>query len=838
MVFGDAEAADVDGARGGASRLMFEQGRIRYNIASTGGGEMILEQLQLGGGAGGRLIRDLIGEGASFQIGNATWDVWARLGGQIDETPPPQEGTGITPHEEGGNEVLGLWRPVPETPWVVWVDFPAAVVFAPLGPFLGGVGASVLLLLVLGGGAAWLLGRQVARPLEELTHAAEAIQRGDYSRTIATRRSDEIGSLANAFQAMGRALHEREERFRQVTEAINEVFFLVSVELDQTLYVSPSYEDIWGEPQENLHRSPKAFLDAVLPEDRSGLLRAFGRAREEETEQRHEFRIRRPDGGVRWIVMHARGVRDRSGETYRIAGVARDVTNRKDVEKALEASQERLRTVFESVNLIVLVLGTDGSIEHANPFLLESTGFGRDELIGKSWFDFVRALDAEGVAERLREIIDRERHANEEYAILTKAGKERVISWHKTVLRDPEGQPTGILCVGEDVTDKAGLEEQLRRAQKMEAVGRLAGGIAHDFNNLLTAILGPAEMLLLDLEPGNPARQDLEEIKAAGERAATLTRQLLAFSRQQVLEPKNIDLNTLVGDLDRMLQRIIGEDIEFRTLLGGDLGTVRADPGQVEQVIMNLVINSRDAMPSGGMLTVETSNVELDAEYADLHFPVAAGHYVMLAVSDTGVGMDAETRTRIFEPFFTTKPKGRGTGLGLATAYGIVKQSGGYIWAYSEVGQGTTFKVYLPRVDEVPTAAAHSAGENGALSGHETILVVEDEKIVQGVTRRMLESRGYTVLAADGGPQALAIAEEQLGPIPLLITDVVMPEMSGHDLAIRLLEVRPETKVLYVSGYTDDMILHHGVLEPGVHFLQKPFTPNALARKVRMVLDG
>jgi PAS domain S-box-containing protein len=842
LLLGDAEPADADNMRSGVSRLISEEGRIRYYVASVvdrpEGMEVISERLQLGGGAGGRFIRDLIGQGASFQIGNATWDVWTGLGGQADESTPPQEGTGLSSHIEDGTEVLGLWRPVPETPWVVWVDLPAAVVFAPLNSFVGRVAAVVIVLLLLGGGAAWLLGRHVTRPLEELTTAAQAIQNGDFSNAIATDRSDEIGTLATAFEAMGRTLRERQERFRQVTEAINEVFFLLGADFDQMLYVSPGYKDIWGEPWEALFRSPKAFLEAALPEDRAALLQAFGRVRERETEERHEFRIRRPDGAVRWMVMHARGIRDQSGSTYRIAGVLRDVTNRKDVEKALEVSEQRLRTLLESVNLIVLVLAEDGSIEYANPFLLEVAGYAHDELIKKNWFhDFVRAGDTDSVVERFHEMTDRERHEKHQYVILTRDGGEKLISWHETVLRDGQGRATGTLCVGEDVTERAGLEEQLRRAQKMEAVGRLAGGIAHDFNNLLTAILGPAEMLLMEMDAADPARQDLEEIKAAGERAATLTRQLLAFSRQQVLEPKNLDLNTLVGDLDRMLQRIVGEDIEFRVLLANDLGTVRADPGQIEQVIMNLVINSRDAMPSGGTLTFETANVELDAEYADQHFPVTAGQYVMLAVSDTGVGMDAATRAKIFEPFFTTKPKGKGTGLGLATAYGIVKQSGGYIWAYSEVGQGTTFKVYLPRVDEVPAVAVSVAGENGTLSGTETILVVEDEKIVQGVTRRILEARGYQVLAADGGPQALTIAEEHPGPIPLLITDVVMPEMSGRDLASRLLEIRPATRVIYVSGYTDDMIVQHGVLEPGVQFLQKPFTPRALAKKVRTVLD-
>jgi two-component system, cell cycle sensor histidine kinase and response regulator CckA len=380
------------------------------------------------------------------------------------------------------------------------------------------------------------------------------------------------------------------------------------------------------------------------------------------------------------------------------------------------------------------------------------------------------------------------------------------------------------------------LEQQLLQSQKLEAVGRLAGGIAHDFNNVLTAILGSSELLLLDTPPGAPKREELEIIRDAATRARDLIRQLLAFSARQVLTPTVLDLNDLVNNVTKLLRRLIGEDVELGTALAPDLAAVRADPGQIEQVLVNLAVNARDAMPKGGRLTIETANTEV-ANAASQH-EVPPGRYVRLQVTDTGVGMDAETRGRLFEPFFTTKPRGKGTGLGLPMVYGIVRQSGGHVTVASAPGAGTTFEIYLPRVDE-PVEPTRTAGPVAAPArGHETVLLAEDEQLVRLLALKVLEQAGYRVLVAAGGAEALRIAERHDGPIHLLLTDMVMPEMSGRELMHQLTELRPGVRVLYMSGYSDEAIAGHGVLDPDTAFMQKPFTPAALTGKVREVLDS
>jgi hypothetical protein len=394
------------------------------------------------------------------------------------------------------------------------------------------------------------------------------------------------------------------------------------------------------------------------------------------------------------------------------------------------------------------------------------------------------------------------------------------------------------LVIAQDITKRKYLEEQLTQSQKMEAIGRLAGGMAHDFNNILMVIIGYSEFLLDRYRDElDPLHKELEQIRRAGERAAALTRQLLAFSRKQVLQPQVLDLNLVVADMVKMLQRLIGEDIDLNIALEPALGHVEADPNQIEQVILNLVVNARAAMPQGGKLTIETANVELDEMYAQWHPEARSGSYVMLAVSDTGYGMDAATKAHLFEPFFTTKAQGQGTGLGLATVYGIVKQSGGDIWVYSEPGKGATFKIYLPRIEESVGAPQSNPARAELPQGWETILLVEDEDGVRELIRTLLQSSGYTVLAAANGGEALLICEKYSGPIHLLITDVVMPHMSGHELGERLALLRPGLRTLYMSGYTDEVVVHYGMLGPSLFFLQKPFTQADLKHKVRKVLD-
>ena len=525
------------------------------------------------------------------------------------------------------------------------------------------------------------------------------------------------------------------------------------------------------------------------------------------------------------------------GRLTRLGPAVRGALERERMKRQLREREEYFKSLIEQAMDIIAVLDADGAVRYASPSVLPLLGYGAEELVGQHIFDLVHPDDvgpalrvfAEGVATgrggRLLEL--QVRHKDGTYRSLEAIGRY--------LLDDPVVR--GVVINARDVTERRSLERQLLQAQKMEAVGRLAGGIAHDFNNVLTAIFGYADLLTEEFPAGSPARQDLEEIRKAATRASALTRQLLAFSRQQVLAPVVLSVNDLVDDVGKMLRRLVGEDVELRLILARDAGNVRADSGQLQQVIMNLVVNARDAMPTGGKLVIETADAELTEQYAELHQAVIPGRYVMLAVSDTGVGMDAQTKARIFEPFFTTKEKGKGTGLGLSTVYGIVKQSGGYVWVYSEPGHGTTFKLYLPRVD-APAEPQAPPRETATLTGTETILLAEDDEILRPLTKGLLTKLGYTVLDAKSAEQALAVAGARQGPIHLLVADVVMPGASGRELARRLAQSRPETRVLYVSGYTDDAIVHHGMLEPGLKFLQKPFTPAALARKVREVLDA
>ncbi|HXO86376.1 MAG TPA: PAS domain S-box protein [Gemmatimonadales bacterium] len=600
-------------------------------------------------------------------------------------------------------------------------------------------------------------------------------------------------------------------------------------------YVNERFTQITGyAPAEAIGKTPRIFKSGLTPPE---YYRALWTTITGGNVWHAEIQNRRKSGEVYWDAVTVSPIRDQRGAIAYFLAVQEDITRRKDTESALRESDRRARTLFETVNLVVLGLDRGGMVEYVNPFFLQRFGYARDAVIGRNWFELVPASQRATMQDVFRDLIDENEHTHYENPVLTKDGQERLIAWNNTVLRDVEGQPIGTLSIGEDITERTQLELQLRQAQKMEAIGRLAGGVAHDFNNVLTAVFGYVDLLREEMPPGSSALQDLAEVRKAAERAADLTRQLLAFSRQQVLEPVVLPLNDHIEEFEKMLRRVIGEDVELRLALSKDIGNVRADPGQLQQVIMNLAVNARDAMPQGGKLLLETANVDLSEQYAELHQPVIPGRYVMLAVSDTGTGMPPDVKARIFEPFFTTKEKGKGTGLGLSTVYGIVKQSGGYVWVYTELGRGTTFKVYLPRVDAPPDRPAKPR-EAGTLTGSETILLAEDDAILRPLAKALLVKLGYTVLEAENADAALAAAQAHQGPIHLLVSDVVMPGPSGRELARRLAALRPETRVLFVSGYTDDAIVHHGMLEPGLNFLQKPFTPSVLARKVREVLDA
>ncbi|MGA8674049.1 MAG: PAS domain S-box protein, partial [Candidatus Acidiferrales bacterium] len=507
---------------------------------------------------------------------------------------------------------------------------------------------------------------------------------------------------------------------------------------------------------------------------------------------------------------------------------------RKRAEEKIRESEARLRVLVEQLPAVLWTVGTDLRFTSALGAGLARLGLKPNQIVGVSLMDYFETND-----QTFLPIAAHRRATKGEAVTFHVEWKGGSYTCHVEPLRTAEGELQGAICMALDITDRKQLEEQLRQAQKMEAVGRLAGGIAHDFNNLLMVIQGYADLMTERLAEGDPLRRNAEQIQTASQRATSLTRQLLAFSRKQMLAPKVLNVQSVVVDMEKILRRLIGEDIQLETSSVPDLGLIKADRSQIEQVIMNLAVNARDAMPEGGRLTIETANVELDKAAAHPPAVLSPGKYVMLAVTDNGCGMDAETQAHIFEPFFTTKEKGKGTGLGLATVYGIVKQSGGYVWVYTEPGRGTSFKVYLPRIEDEQTARGRD-GKSDAQElprGSETVLLVEDEKGVRELAREYLELTGYTVIAAEDGHTALELAAMHVGPIQLLMTDVVMPGISGRELAGRVKTIRPEIKVLFMSGYTDQAVVHHGILDTDAALLQKPFTMAALAAKLREILS-
>jgi two-component system cell cycle sensor histidine kinase/response regulator CckA len=631
-----------------------------------------------------------------------------------------------------------------------------------------------------------------------------------------------------------RKLEESEARFRQLAENIRDVFWLTDPSRNQMLYISPAYEEIWGQTRERLIASPMSWMEAVHPEDRGRVLEAA--QTQDLGGYSEEYRIVRPDGSIRWIWDRAFPVVGEDGKAARIAGVAEDITERKRIADELRESERRFRGMLANLELVSVMLDRDGRIRYCNDYLLRLTGWERDDIIGRNWFDTLAPPDAPELRALFAALIaDQPPAWHHENEILTLGGGRKLIRWNNSVLRSSAGEVVGTASIGEDITEQKLLEDQFRQAQKMEAVGRLAGGVAHDFNNILNVITGYGDMLLRKAPVGDPTRPRLEQILRAAERAAGLTRQLLAFSRKQVLDPKVLEPGRVLADMEKMLGRLIGEDLDLKLTLTAR-ARVKVDPGQLEQVVMNLVVNARDAMPKGGLLTIDAADVELSQDLAHRREIVPAGRYVTLAVTDTGAGMDEKTLSRIYEPFFTTKPEGKGTGLGLATVYGIVKQSGGHIVVESEIGRGSQFRIYLPQVEDVPVKEAPAAALVNR-RGTETVLLVEDDPAARELVAEVLREQGYCVLVAANGQAAVDTAAAcGKAPIHLLLTDVVLPKLSGRDVAERVTALYPAVKVLYMSGYTDDAISRHGVLEPGVRLLQKPFRTEALTRSVAEVL--
>lgn len=623
------------------------------------------------------------------------------------------------------------------------------------------------------------------------------------------------------------------EQFQELANHLHQVFWIKDAVESRTLYVSPAYEKIWGRTCQSIYDNPDSLRDTIHPDDRERISTTM--ANNDQTDgYEEEYRILRPDGSVRWIWARDYPVRDDEGRVKRFVGVAEDVTEL----KATEEERARLAAIVECSEDAIISKSLDGIIISWNQGAERLYGYTAEEIIGQPIFVLFTPDHYQEYLQIMEKVRKGEPVAAHETVRRRKDGTMINVSAAITPIEIRNGELVGASNVSHDITRVKQLEQQFRQSQKLEAIGRLAGGVAHDFNNQLTVIYGYTQLMLDTLPSGASQKDMLQEIKKAGERAASLTRQLLAFSRNQVLEPKVLDINAVVTESEKMLKRLVGEDIDLAAVLNPHLGRVETDPSQVEQVLMNLVINARDAMPQGGKLTIETANAVLDEAYCRLHRDVKSGNYVMLAVHDSGCGMDEHTKIHLFEPFFTTKEVGKGTGLGLAMVHGFVNQSGGHILVESELGLGSAIKVYLPEVQK----ALRSSGKlppsiEKMPHGDETILLVEDDEPVRTFACHILQACGYTVLAAASGQEAVQLAKKHPKHVHILISDVVMPGISGREVAEQVKALKPAMKVLFLSGYTDDAVIRHGILASEVAFLQKPFTPSDLALKVRKVLD-
>jgi PAS domain S-box-containing protein len=652
-----------------------------------------------------------------------------------------------------------------------------------------------------------------------------------HGRPIRLTAVRDISERTTAQQALARS----ERMFKELVQSINAVVWEADAQTFVFSFVSEQAEKMLGYPVRAWLESASFWVDHIHPDDREGAVNYCLYCTQMLANHEFEYRMIAADGRTVWLRDLVTVVAE-DGQPARLRGVMVDITARHQAETDRANSEVRFQTIFEQAALGIALVDMGGILIETNPTLQAMLGYSADELRSMVFADFTHPEDVDADMALFEELAQGKR----EFYQLTKRylRKDGQTVWGNlrvSLIHSSQGESQFAIGMVEDITDRKRIEAQYLQAQKMEAVGRLAGGVAHDFNNLLTVILGNCELLLADLGPDQQIGQDVAQIRQAAERAVALTRQLLAFSRKQLLNPTRLDLNMVVANVEGLLRRLIGEDIMLSSRLDPELKPIQADASQIEQVIMNLAVNARDAMPGGGTLIIETANVLLDASCAPVPGAVESGPYCMLAVSDTGYGMDAATQAQIFEPFFTTKVAGKGTGLGLATVYGIVQQSGGCIWVYSELGHGTTFKIYLPQAG-VPADGARldvaPADQALALQDTGTILLIEDDPLVRDLASRVLQTQGYRVLEAGDGASALQIAAQN-GPIDVLLTDVIIPGgMSGPQVAEQVHRRHPDLQVLYMSGYTDAAIAHHAGLDPGQALLQKPFTVNGLAQAV------
>jgi two-component system, cell cycle sensor histidine kinase and response regulator CckA len=790
-----------------------------------------------------REVAMLIGSGRRVYIGNLDDSVWTNLSAPASPPPVPvPAGHGLQEYRRAGvGPVLAVGRSVPGTPWEVVVESSAESVVAPAVAHLHGMLLVDALTLLLGIAGAWAVSRRLTTRLGGLTEVAESVAADAAPRGTPTRMGgDELARLGRAFHAMETRIDQAlsaseisERLYRDLFEAVPTPVYVVDAESLRFLAVNRAAVEHYGYTRDEF--LSKTLRDIRPAEDVPRLeasISVMGGRPEAQGTWRHFLKDGTPI--VVEITAHALTFNGRPA----VLALATDVTERNRAADALQRSEERYRTLIQEAPYGIELTTLDGRLIEANPALARMLGYeSPEQLVGRSIVDVY--VDPAQRAAALDEV---QRHGftrRESVQWKRRDGESITIRFNARLVRDPElGEPY-LETIIEDVTERLRLEEQFQRAQKMEAIGRLAGGIAHDFNNLLTVILTSTELMLDSKAGDGPLHAELQDVYRSAERGAELTRQLLAFSRRQVLDIRPMSVNELVHGMERLLSRLLGEDVGLRVSPAAKSDIVRADAGQMEQVLMNLAVNARDAMPSGGTLGIETSQLDLTETIREQRVAMPAGPYVMIAVSDTGEGMPPEVKEHLFEPFFTTKPRDKGTGLGLATVYGIIKQLGGFIWVYSEVGQGTTFKIYLPRIEDAPKAQPPTpTPRRNELYGAETVLLAEDEPGIRALLTRVLQSRGYRVLAAGSGDEALALAADQADPVHLLVTDVVMAGMRGPDLAREVIARHPETRVLFVSGYTDESVVQHGVAARQVAFLQKPFTHNVFLAKVREVLEG